>query len=147
MKPLQGGYDILGFTAVVMVFGLVFGMISIKLMSVVENAQVVVVRQTRLSGAAFAKSKAVRKRVVLLTFSMGKRKLVFLRFGVWFFAKVSSLIFTVEAMYPEKFVEGATLKMMKTVMVSNQIREASIKKGRHLVRKMRLSTRREKAAG
>ncbi len=134
----------MGFTAVVMVFGRVFGMISIKLMSVVENAQVVVVRQNRLGGAALAKSKAVKQKVVLLTFSIGKRKLVFLRFGVWFFAKISYLIFTVEAMYPEKFVEGATLKMMRTVMVPNQIREATVRRGKHAVRKMKLSSRRQR---
>lgn len=134
----------MGFTALVMIFGLVFGMISIKLMSAVENAQIVVVRQTKLSGATLAKSRAVKKRVVLLTFSIGQRKLVFLRFGVWFFAKVSYLIFTVEAMYPEKFVEGATLKMMRTVMVSNQICEATLRRGKHAVRKMRLSSRRQK---
>jgi hypothetical protein len=133
----------MGFTEVVIVIGLVFGMISIKLMSVVESAQVIIVRQTRLSGAAFAKSKAVRRRVVL-TFSIGNRKLLFLRFGAWFFARISYLIFTVEAMYPEKFVEGATLKMMRTVMISNQIREATIRRGKHAVRKMRLSSRRQK---
>lgn len=134
----------MGFTALIMMVGLVFGMISIKLMSAVENAQIVVVRQSRLRGAALAKSRAVRKGAVLLTFSIGRRKLVFLRFGAWFFAKVSYLIFTVEAMYPEKFVEGATLKMMRTVMVSNQIREATIRRGKHAVKKMRLSSRRQK---
>lgn len=136
----------MGFTALVMIFGLVFGIISIKLMSMVENAQVVMVKQTRLSRNALGKTRTASGKIIL-SFTIGAHKLAFLRFGIWFFAKISSIIFTVEAMYPEKFVEGATLKMMNTVIISNQIRASAVKRGRRLVRTMRLSTRREKRAG
>jgi hypothetical protein len=126
----------MGFAALVMLVGLVFGMISIKLMSVVENAQIVVVRGKRISND-LGRSTVVPTRVIV-AFAMGARKLIILRIGIWFFTRLSTIVFTVEGMYPEKFVEGAALKMMKTVMISNRIRAATVKQGKHVARKIKV---------
>jgi hypothetical protein len=126
-----------GFGAVVALVGLVFSMISIRLMSIVENTQIRVSRtvkagNTRLSRA----SKGTRgNKVVVLAISTPK--LVFLRIGVIFFGRISAIIFIAEEMYPARVVEGAALTMMKTVLISNQIRVATVRHGRHAIRKIK----------
>jgi hypothetical protein len=129
----------MGFAALVALVGLMFGMISIKLMSIVENAQIVVatrVRQSnnRLNRAALRAAKG--KKIVM--FAMSTPKLVFLRMGIAFFGRMSSIIFLAEAMYPEKVVEGAAFAMMKTVLVSNRIRVATVRTGKHAIKKIKI---------
>lgn len=127
----------MGFGALVVLVGLVFSMISIKLMSIVENTQIRVSRtvkagNTRLSRA----SKGTRgNKVVVLAISTPK--LVFLRIGVIFFGRISTIIFLAEEMHPAKVVEGAAFAMMKTVLVSNQIRIVTVGHGKRAIKKIK----------
>ena len=125
----------MGFAALVAVIGLIFGMISIKLMSIVENAQVVAgrVRGNRRRDPL----NQVQGREVV-GFAISTPKLVFLRIGIFFFGRISAIIFVAEAMYPERVVEGAAMAMMKTVVVSNRIRVVTVKNGRHAIKKIKL---------
>lgn len=125
----------MGFAALTALVGLVFGMISIKLMSMVENAQIVVGRGVRKSGRLRQGLQSDR----VVAFAMSAHRLFFLRVGISFFGWISSLIFVVEAMYPEKVVEGAAFAMMKTVVLSNRIRVVTVRGGRHAMRKMRMT--------
>lgn len=125
----------MGFAALFALVGLMFGMISIKLMSIVENAQVVVVRKgSRLRHKSLRGTR--RKKIV--AFAISTQKLLFLRVSIVFFARISSIIFIVEAMYPEKVVEGAALAMMKTVVISNRIRVATMRNGKHVIKKIKM---------
>jgi hypothetical protein len=135
-----------GFAEAVMILGLVFGMISIKMMSMLENAQIVVVKGVRVGTRLGRKSRpAPAKKIV--AFAMGTHKIFFLRIGILFFTRISSLIFAAEAMYPEKLVEGAALTMMKTVMISSRIRAATVRKGKHAIRKIRVKNRSKSSVG
>jgi hypothetical protein len=131
----------MGFAEAVMILGLVFGMISIKMMSMLENAQIVVVKGVRVSTRLGRKSKAAPGKKIV-AFAMGTRKILFLRIGIMFFTRISSLIFAAEAMYPEKLVEGAAVTMMKTVMISSRIRAATVRKGRHAIKKIKMKRQR-----
>jgi hypothetical protein len=124
----------MGFAPLVAIVGLMFGMISLKLMAIVENAQVVVVR-----GRSAFRDRSLRgnKSKKLIAFAMSTQKLLFLRISIVFFARISSLIFIAEAMYPEKVVEGAALAMMKTVVISSRIRVATVRNGKHAINRMK----------
>lgn len=124
----------MGFTALVALIGLAFGMVSIKLMSMLESAQVVVVRKSsriRSNSLRGLESKKVA------AFAMSAQRLFFLRVGINFFGRISSLIFVAEAMYPEKVVEGAAFAMMKTIVVSNRIRAITVRNSKHAVKKIK----------
>lgn len=94
--------------------GLLFSMLSIRLMAAAESAQVIV---------AGAIGHQLQNRVVAMT--MGTRKFLLMRVGIAFFSRASWLIFTVEGMYVEKVVQGAALAMLKTTITSNRVRIAA----------------------
>ena len=126
----------MGYAAIIALVGLVFGMISIKLMSAVENAQVVLV------GRINSRRQSQKEKGKIVALAISARKLFALRIGVAFFGKISSIIFVAEAMYPEKVVEGAALAVMKTIMFSNQIRIVTSKHGKYAVKKIKTKYRR-----
>lgn len=129
----------MGFSALAALVGLVFGMISIKLMSIVENAQVVVATSVRKGNNRLRRTSlrgARGKKIVV--FAISTPKLVFLRIGIVFFGRISAMIFFAEAMYPERVAEGAAFAMMKTVLVSNRIRVVTVRKGKHAIKKIRM---------
>jgi len=128
----------LGFAPLVALVGLVFGMIAIKLMSIVENAQIVVVKGVRKSNRLRRESLKGIKNKKIVTFAISTHKLLFLRISISFFVRISSIIFIAEAMFPEKIVEGAAFAMMKTVVISNRIRVATVRNGRHTIQKIRM---------
>jgi len=74
----------------------------------------------------------------IVTFAISTHKLLFLRISISFFVRISSIIFIAEAMFPEKIVEGAAFAMMKTVVISNRIRVATVRNGRHTIQKIRM---------
>jgi len=126
-----------GFAALMAFVGLVFGMISIKLMSIVENAQIVVGKGVKVNKNRLHRSSVrVVKSKKIVAFAMSTPKFVFLRIGIVFFGRISSIIFVAEAMYPEKVVEGAAFAMMKTVLVSNRIRRVTSTNGKHIIKKL-----------
>ena len=128
----------MGFAPLVALVGLVFGMIAIKLMSIVENAQIVVVKGVRKSNRLRRESlKGIRSKKIV-TFAISTHQLLFLRISISFFVRISSIIFIAEAMFPEKIVEGAAFAMMKTVVISNRIRVATVRNGRHTIQKIRM---------
>jgi hypothetical protein len=103
--------------------GLLFSMLSIRLMAVVEGAQVIV------AGAIGRQQQQLQSRVVAM--GMGTRKFLLVRVGIAFFSKTSWLIFTVEGMYMEKVVQSAALAMLKTTISSNKVRMAAATTARH----------------
>jgi hypothetical protein len=126
-----------GFAALVALVGLLFSMISIKLMSIVENAQILVIKSVRGgNGLSHASRGAQGKKIVV--FAISTPKLVFLRIGIIFFGRISAIIFLAEAMYPEKVVERAAFAMMKTVLISNKVRVVTVRHGRHAIRKIKM---------
>lgn len=128
----------MGFAPLVALVGLVFGMIAIKLMSIVENAQIVVVKGVRKSNRLRRESLKGIKSKKIVTFAISTHQLLFLRISISFFVRISSIIFIAEAMFPEKIVEGAAFAMMKTVVISNRIRVATVRNGRHTIQKIRM---------
>jgi hypothetical protein len=121
----------MGYGAIVALVGLIFSMISIKLISVVENAQVVIV--SRMG----KRPRSLRPKQKVVALAMGARKFLVLKIGIVFFGKVSSIIFAAEAMYPEKVIEGATLSIMNTVLLSSRIGKVATKHGKHVAKKIR----------
>jgi len=128
----------MGFAPLVALVGLVCGMIAIKLMSIVENAQIVVVKGVRKSNRLRRESLKGIKSKKIVTFAISTHQLLFLRISISFFVRISSIIFIAEAMFPEKIVEGAAFAMMKTVVISNRIRVATVRNGRHTIQKIRM---------
>jgi len=128
----------MGFAPLVALVGLVFGMIAIKLMSIVENAQIVVVKGVRKSNRLRRESLKGIKSKKIVTFAISTHQLLFLRISISFFVRISSIIFIAEAMFPEKIVEGAAFAMMKTVVISNRIRVATVRNGRNTIQKIRM---------
>ena len=128
----------MGFAPLVALVGLVFGMIAIKLMSIVENAQIVVVKGVRKSNRLRRESLKGIKSKKIVAFAISTHKLLFLRISISFFVRISSIIFIAEAMFPEKIVEGAAFAMMKTVVISNRIRVATVRNGRYTIQKIRM---------
>jgi hypothetical protein len=120
----------MGFGVVIALIGLTFSIISIRLMSVVENAQVVIVE-------AVGRHRRLRRqsdKVVAL--AIGARKFLVIRIGIVFFGKASSIIFTSQDMYSEKIVEGATMAMMNTVLLSSKLEKIVSKHSRDAVGKV-----------
>ncbi|HXV46866.1 MAG TPA: hypothetical protein VD736_09355 [Nitrososphaera sp.] len=115
---------LMGFNALVALVGLTFSMISIKLMSALENAQVI-------AGRINSRRHSRMRNDKIVALAMSTPKLLAIRIGVAFFGKISSIIFVAEAMYPERVVEGATMAIMKTVVISNRIRIVTTKHGKH----------------
>jgi hypothetical protein len=131
----------MGMNAVVALLGLTFSMISIKLMSIVENAQVVVGvvdKRRRLVNQVVNKNKVV-------VMVMGARKLLVIKIGIVFFGKLSSIIFAAETMYPARVVEGATMAIMNTVLVSNKITRVAARHGRNTAKRIRTTYSRKRA--
>lgn len=127
----------MGFAALVALVGLLFSMISIKLMSIVEGTQIVVRKSVRGgNGLSHASRGAQGKKIVV--FAISSPKLVFLRIGIIFFGRISAIIFLAEAMYPEKVVERAAFAMMKTVLISNKVRVVTVRHGKHAIKKIKM---------
>src|SRR5262245_832878 len=121
----------MGYAAAVALVGLMFSMISIKLMSMAENAQI-----TMIGAAGRHRSRILRQNEKIVAAAIGARKFLAIRIGIVFFGRLSSLIFLVEDMYPEKFVEGATMAMMNTVMLPNKLGKAVKKHGKGAAKKV-----------
>jgi hypothetical protein len=106
---------------------LLCSMISIKLMIIVEGAQVVV--------AGTIGRLPQPDRVVAMT--MGTHKFFVLRVGIVFFSKLSWLIFTVEGMYNGKVVQKAASTVMTTVLVSSKIKTTTARHTKYVAKKVR----------
>ena len=128
----------MGFAALVALVGLVFGIISIKLMVIVENTQTLVTNTVKRRNKGLSRSMGGTRGKKIVVFAISTPKLVFLRIGIIFFGRISAIIFLAEAMYPEKVVEGAAFAMMKTVLISNQFRVATMKNGKHAIKKIKM---------
>ena len=89
----------MGFAVVVALLGLTSSIISIRLMSTVENAQIVMV------GTIGKRHRLLKQNDKVVAVAMGARKFLAVKMGILFFGKVSSIIFAIEGMYPEKIVE------------------------------------------
>ena len=127
----------MGLAVVVALIGLVFSMISIKLMLIIENAQIIVVKGIAEKGSSSRKrieSLRGTKSKKIVAFAISSYKLAFLRVGATFFARISSIIFIAESMYPERVVERAALEVMRTVLISNRIL-VTVRNGRHTIKK------------
>jgi hypothetical protein len=134
----------MGFAAVVAVLGLAFSIISIRLMSIAENAQITMV------GTIGKRRRLLKRNDRIVAVAIGARKFLAIKIGIVFFGRVSSLIFAVEDMYPERIVEGATMAMMNTVTVSNKLGKAVKRRSRHAAEKIMTKyndRRRTKRAG
>ena len=90
----------------------VFSMLSIRLMMIVEGAQVVVV------GTIGQQLQPDR----IVAMALGTHKFFMINLSIAFLSRISYLIFWAEGMYPEWKVQGAALSMMNTVMLSGKIR-------------------------
>lgn len=121
----------MGYGAMVALVGLAFSMISIKLMSMVENAQVVI------TGAMENKRRFSKHNALVVAFAIGARKFLVIRVGIIFFGKISAIIFAAESMYPERVVERATLVIMNTVLLSNRINKIAVRHGRHTAKRIK----------
>jgi hypothetical protein len=117
----------MGFGVVIALIGLTFSIISIRLMSMVENAQVVIMGKHR---------RLLRQNEKVVALAMGARKFLAIRIGIVFFGKASSIIFASQDMYSEKIVEGATLAMMNTVLLSSRLERIVTRHGRDAVGKV-----------
>ncbi len=124
----------MGYGAMVALVGLAFSMISIKLMSMIENAQVVI------TGAMENKQRFSKYNTLVVAFAIGTRKFLVMRVGIIFFGKISAIIFAAESMSPERVVERATLAIMNTVLLSNRINKTALKHGRHTAKRIKTGT-------
>lgn len=114
---------------IIAVVGLTFSMLAIRLMMVLENAQVVVV------GVIGNQLPKKQKAIII---GMGTKKLFILKIGVTFFERISSLIFVLQEMEIEKTVQGAASTMMHTILISNRIiGDAATKYTKHAVKRMK----------
>jgi hypothetical protein len=121
----------MSFGVVIALVGLTFSIISIRLMSIVENAQVVIV-------GAIGKHhrRLLKQNDKVVAVGIGARKFLAIKIGIAFFGKVSSIIFASQDMYSEKIVEGATLAMMNTVLLSNKLGKVAAKHSRDTAEKI-----------
>jgi hypothetical protein len=121
----------MGSNPLVAIVGLTFSMISIKLASIVEGAQIVIV------DTIGKRPRSIRPRKKVVALAIGARRFLMIKIGIVFFGKISSIIFAVEEMYPAKAVEGATLSIMNTVLLSSRIGKVAAKHGKHVAKKIR----------
>ena len=112
-------------------------MISIRLMSIVENAQIRVSKSMRAGNTRLLRASKETRGNKVVVFTINTPRLVFLRIGVIFFGRISAIIFLAEEMYPARVVEGAAFTMMKTVLISNQIRIATVRHGKRAIKKIK----------
>jgi hypothetical protein len=90
--------------------GVVFSMISIRLMMIVEGAQVVVI------GTIGQQLHPGR----IVAMAIGTHKFFVINLSIVFLSRISYLIFWAEGMYPERLVHTAALGMMNTVVISGK---------------------------
>ena len=133
----------MGFAAAVALLGLTFSIISIRLMSMAENAQIVMV------GAIGKRRQLLKQNDRVVAVAIGARKFLAIKIDIVFFGRVSSIIFATQDMYPEKIVEGATLAMMNTVLLSNKLGKAVTKHSKDAAEKImtRYNDRRKSKEG
>jgi hypothetical protein len=111
------------------VIGLTFSMVAIRLMMVVENAQIVVVGVI---------GQQLPKKHKAIVFAIGTKKFYVLKIFIAFFVKISSLIFLLQEMEMEETVQVAASTMMNTVLTSNKmIGDAATKYTKHAVKNVK----------
>ena len=103
---MTGGGSMAGMVA------LVFSMISIRLMMVIESAQVAVMGTIG--------QQLHPDRIVAV--AIGTHKFFVINLSIAFFSRISYLIFWAEGMYPEWLVHGAALGMMNTIVITGRTR-------------------------
>jgi hypothetical protein len=114
---------------VIALVGLTFSILAIRLMMVVENAQIVVVGVI---------GQQLPKKQKAIVFAIGTKKFHILKIGIAIFERISSLIFLLQEMELEKTVQGAASIMMSTILTSNKtISNVAAKYTRHAVKKMK----------
>lgn len=113
--------------------GILFSMLSIRLMGVAERAQIVI---AGVIGQPLQKRRGGRAIVAM---TMGTRKFFVIKVGIAFFSKTSSLIFFLEGMYAEKLVQGAAVAMLNTTIITTtrKVQVAARKHGTHAARKIK----------
>jgi hypothetical protein len=116
----------MGFGAVVALLGLIFSIISIRLMAIAENAQVATEKPRKL----------LKQNDRVVAMAIGARKFLAIKIGIVVFGKASSIIFETQEMYPEKNVEIATLAMMNTVLLSSKLGKAFTERSRGIAEKI-----------
>ena len=89
---------------------LLFSMISIRLMMIIEGAQVVVM------GTIGQQLHPGR----IVAMAIGTHKFFMINVSIAFLSRISYLIFWAEGMYPEQLVHRAALGMMNTVVISGR---------------------------
>jgi hypothetical protein len=115
--------------SVIAIIGLTFSMVAIRLMMVIENAQVVVVGVI---------GQQLPKKHKAIVFAIGAKKFYVLKICIVFFGKISSLIFVLQEMEIEKTVQGAASTMMNTILISNKmVSDAATKYTKHAVKKVK----------
>ncbi|HEX9677137.1 MAG TPA: hypothetical protein VGA14_00045 [Nitrososphaera sp.] len=105
---------------------MISSMISVRLMMVVEKAQVIV------AGAIGQRLQTDR----IVAMAIGTHKLFMIKIGIAIFSRISYLIFSLEGMYEEKAVQKAIATMMSTVVASTKARAAAKRTG-HIARNVK----------
>jgi hypothetical protein len=114
---------------VIALVGLTFSILAIRLMMVVENAQIVVVGVI---------GQHLPKKQKAIVFAIGTKKFYILKIGIAIFGRISSLIFLLQEMEIEKTVQGAASIMMSTILIPNKtISNVATKYTRHAVKKVK----------
>ena len=112
------------------VIAITFSMVAIRLMMVVENAQIVVVGVI---------GQQLPKKHKAIVFAIGTKKFYMLKICIAFFVKISLLIFLLQEMEMEKTVQGAASTMMNTILTSNKvIGDAATKYTKHAVKNVKI---------
>ena len=125
-----------GVVGIASMAALLCSMVSIRLMMVVEGAQVIV------SGTIGQLPPPDR----VVAMAIGAQKYFVLKFGIVFFSWISSLIFSLEGMYSEKAAQKAASTVMNTVLISNKIKSAA-KHTRHAAKKVRRAATHPRKSG
>lgn len=105
---------------------IVCSVLSIRLMMVLEGAQIMVV------GTIGQQFKTQR----LMAMAIGAHKLFIINLSIAFFSRISYLLFWLEGMQTERAVHTAALTMLNSILISNKVRLAA-KHTKRAARKMR----------
>ena len=109
---------------------LFFSMVSIKLMMIVENAQIIVI-------GTIGQHLMQPDRIVAL--AMGAHKFLMIKIGIVFFSKVSALMFSLQdEMYSAKVVQVAAATLLSTVLIGTRTKVVAAKRhAKHAAKKVR----------
>ena len=103
-----------------------FSVISIRLMMVIEGAQIIV-------AGTIGQQLQTQK---LMAMAIGAHKFFVISLSIAFFSRISYLLFWLEGMQTERAVHTAALAMMNSVLLSSRVRVAA-KRTRHAANKVR----------